>query len=166
MNTAQTFEIVLKHIPIGPSVNEIYKPIRGRFVKGESGRIYDKKIQAYKLRNFRILQQAHDMFKGHVLCVDKYFVFYNKRLFCKDGSIKKIDVENFLKSSIDGLSELLNIDDKMFKSGVTEAVSCEREDQQQLIVRITVHKMRTFEEIMESLPQAPTSAQPILGRQF
>lgn len=147
MNNPQTSEIILKQIPIGPSINEIYKPIRGRFVKGESGRIYDKKIQAYKLRNFRILQQAHEMFKGHTLCVDKYFVFHNKRLYCKDGSIKKIDVENFLKSSIDGLAELLGIDDKMFKSGITEAVSCEKEEQQQLIVKITLHKMRTYEEL-------------------
>lgn len=150
------FNIILHGIPIGPSINKVYLPIRGRFVKGNEGKIYDQQINAYKLRNFRKLQEANRIFEGHVLCVDRFFVFHKKRLFCKDGSIKKMDVENYLKTTSDGLSTLLDIDDRFFRAGITEAVSCDNEADQQLIVRISVHQPRTFEQLLGSL--RPTTA--------
>lgn len=147
-------------IPIGPSINKLYASVGGRQIKSKEGRIFDQRIEMFRLRNFRQLETIHNEFKDKILNVDKYFIFHSKRLFCKDGSCKKFDVENFLKSTTDGLAKLIDIDDRYFRRGVVEAISCESEDQQQLIVEISLHTPRTFDEFKKELETRQASFLP------
>jgi len=153
---------IIKGIPIGPSINKLYASVGGRQIKSKEGRIFDQRIEVFRLRHFRQLKQIHDEFAGKILNVDKYFIFHNKRLFCKDGSCKKFDVENFLKSTTDGLARLIGIDDRYFRCGVVEAISCENEDQQQLIVEISLHTPRTFDQFKKESESRPASFLPPL----
>lgn len=139
--------MILSRIPIGPSINNVYKPIRGRFVKSVNGRIYDQKIEMYKLRHFKLLEQIHAEFKDKLLCIDKYFIFPYKELYCKDGSVKRKDLSNYLKTTEDGLARLLSIDDKFFRSGILEALTCANEKDSQLIVKISLHTNRDYDTL-------------------
>lgn len=143
--------MIITRIPLPPSVNGLYASVRGRQIKSQEGRIYDQKIEMFKLRNFRTLQEITKLYEGKLLKVDRYFVLEKKRVFCKDGSIKKLDCTNFIKACDDGLARLIMIDDKYFKSGNCELVWCEKQTDEQVIIKITEHKMIMLDELKGKL---------------
>jgi hypothetical protein len=101
----------------------------------------------YKLRHFKLLEQIHNEFKGKLLCIDKFFIFPYKELYCKDGSVKRKDISNYLKTTEDGLAKILSIDDKYFRSGILEGLTCQNEKDSQLIVKISLHTNRDFDTL-------------------
>lgn len=104
-------------IPMCPTANRITMPFRGRLIKSPEYRIYEQKMQVFKLKNFRILDEIEKAFTGKLLRVDAIFVFNHKRIFTKKGELKKLDYSNRIKISEDILAKLINIDDSKFVEG-------------------------------------------------
>jgi len=112
-----------------PSVNASLRPTNqtGRFVKTEASTLFDKRIITYRAINWRKLEEISKTLKEWI-AIDKYnvihlhraFHFCEKRIFTKTkGSkflLQKLDTSNFEKLSTDGISLLLGIDDRYFKS--------------------------------------------------
>lgn len=86
-------------------------------------------------------QLAYD---GLVLRVDCYFSLEGRRL-------KVCDPDNFLKACLDGISRLLNIDDKYFYGGHREKVRCMPGEQERTIVCIQTVKSRTSQDVHKEL---------------
>jgi hypothetical protein len=140
--------IKLTRLPLPPSINGLYTSARGRLIKSSEGRIYDQKMQVYKLRNFKLIDEITNEFKDCCLKVDRYFVLHKKRVFCKNGDIKKIDPTNFIKAQDDCLSKIIGIDDRYFKSGVCELMTCEHEKDEQAIVYIEKFMIKEYDGVM------------------
>lgn len=139
---------VLKRIPLPPSSNQLYSSRRGRLIKSIEGRGYEAAINLYAIRNFKILDKIKSELKpDDTLKIDRYFVFHKPRIISKNLEYKKLDATNRIKCADDGLSKLLGIDDKQFISGITEKVVCDNEQDEQIIIHISIAKQRTYEDI-------------------
>jgi hypothetical protein len=84
---------------------------------------------------------------GFVLRVDTWYAFEHKRIWTLDGQPQEIDADNRRKAMQDGLSKMLDIDDKWFFSGNVEKVSCNSKDLECSVIRILPVKARTLAEI-------------------
>lgn len=136
--------MILTRFPLSPSVNEYLAPCNNRLIKTEKARAYDNIVYIYKLKNNRRLQEIRTILsechRGDLIQVDMYFVFAHKRLIDKKGNYKTIDVSNRIKQAHDGLAKCLEIDDLYFKKGLFEAITCDNDKDEQIIIRLTPYK--------------------------
>ena len=139
---------MLKNLPLPPSINNLYATYKGHRIKSVEGKVFDKKIQYYKLKHMLLLEEISLFLKDKCIKVDRYFVFHKSRVFCKNGDIKKLDVTNYVKSLDDGLSLLLGIDDRYFKSGVCELMWCEHKTNEQVIVDLNKFMVKEYRGII------------------
>lgn len=86
--------------------------------------------------------------KTFALKVDAFFVFHVERLLQNDAN-------NRLKPALDGLVEVLEIDDKHFYSGLCEKVSTDSKEKECTILRISQMTPRSREEIMALITMDP-----------
>jgi len=146
----------LTKFPLPPSVNEYLSPSgkRGRFVKNETYKIFERKVFVWSLKHNSILHDMRLLLKDKKdpLSIDITFVFHKPRIICKDGSIKlgKNDATNFVKPFLDVLSKLLGIDDSLFNDNQIKRAYCERESDQQVIFEIKETKIFSIEDIKQS----------------
>jgi Holliday junction resolvase RusA-like endonuclease len=145
--------IVLKKLPIPPSQNEQLTINRGRFIKKKGARIFDSLIANYSLIHFKKLdaykKELKDLLdQGFALQINMIFVFHIDRVFTKTkkaaSPYKRIDTNNRIKSSIDAVSKLLEIDDMLFFFETAEKQTCDCAKDEQLIVEITHFRPRKF----------------------
>lgn len=61
---------------------------------------------------------------GYTIEATTEFVFPFEKIFAKNGLPKTIDANNRIKSCLDGVSKLIEIDDKYFFSGSYRKVGC------------------------------------------
>lgn len=120
-----------------PTSNRVTMPMRNRLIKTPEYRIYESKIQIYKLKNFRKLEEIEEKFKGKMLRVDTEFFFNHNRVFNKKGELKRIDSHNRLKIIYDVLSKLINIDDSRFVEGMHSKCYCENNKPEYVAVYIS-----------------------------
>ena len=148
--------VELIKLPIPPSANKQMTIANGRFIKNSEARIFDGKIQEYRLRNWRILEQAKkelDLWisSGMQIEIELFFVFQKDRVFTKGSKAKspyrRIDSNNRIKSSIDAVCKLLEFDDMIIFKETSHKVTCEDHGQEQLIVRLKNYEAKTIKQI-------------------
>ena len=130
-------EILSLLIPMPPTSNRITMPMRGRLIKTSEYRIYESKIQIYKLKNFRKLEEIEERFKGKMLRVDTEFFFNHNRVYTKKGELKRIDSHNRIKIIFDVFSKLINIDDSRFVEGMHSKCYCENNKSEYVSLHIS-----------------------------
>jgi len=120
--------IVLKGIPLPPSVNHQYKTV---MVGGKLMRVPSKEYKQYKkdfaawamLKKNEILVARQAIIDWNsTLEVSMYCCFEQSRLITKDGRCKNLDISNRSKALHDLLSEALQINDSTFVSTPMEKV--------------------------------------------
>jgi len=152
--------IVLKKLPIPPSQNRQLTISRGRFIKLKAARIFDDLIKLYELKNHKVISQAQNQIatwikNGFTLEIELYFVFHQDRILTKSkkakSPFKKIDSNNRIKSSIDAVAKILDIDDMIFFKETSHKVTCSNQSDEQLIVKVTPIERLTFDEHIKHL---------------
>lgn len=119
----ENFLYSFAELPLPPSENQLYRnvPRVGR-VKTQAYKDYQGEFEAWAWKYYRQLKEAQRIVEPHpMLSLIIDFQFFYPRLFCKDGSVKKMDVTNRLKCFLDLLSNHLHIDDSRFFQ-----VSCQK----------------------------------------
>lgn len=140
--------MILKRFPMPPTSNRLLAPYNGRLIKTRECRDYDAKVNQYKLRNFKILEEIKIEFDNKLIVIDSFFVFSKKRLISKEGQIKKLDASNRIKVAHDNLSRIADLDDKNFVCGFFEKLYCEHEKDEQVIFKLSELKcIRNFDEL-------------------
>lgn len=105
----------IKDFPFPLSANHLHISFgRGRRRNSDAYIAFQHECRVFHLANRARLKEVGDELKGHPLSV--HFLFYSpqERLFCKDGTVKRYDHHNLLKSACDALGLMLGIDDRMF----------------------------------------------------
>lgn len=103
-------------IPIGPSVNHAYPSSRyGRRFKSKEMLLWQRQFDVWALKNNLLIVEGVKKFgkldRKTPVDVQIRFFFKRARIFCKDGSIKKLDLDNRAKVIIDALTGELKFDD-------------------------------------------------------
>lgn len=101
-----------------PIANHRLAPVNGRLIKSVDARVFDKHIDYYIMRHWKDISNyrhlVQDWIKqNQVLKLEINFVWHKNKVICKDGKIKKMDLDGRIKSAIDGLSDVLQFDDKL-----------------------------------------------------
>lgn len=109
--------LVLQTLPMPPSANQRMVPVNGRLIKSADCRTYDKAIQIWMLRQKgKLVENRHKVkdWIDHGFCLKIYCEFYwpKEKLITKDGHPKRNDLDNRLKTLIDAVSDIIDLDDK------------------------------------------------------
>ena len=64
---------------------------------------------------------------GEIFALNLDFCFTSSQVFTKDGRYKKIDMNNRIKSAVDAISRLLEIDDSLFFSHLCQKLVTDQE---------------------------------------
>lgn len=160
--------IWVNNLPIPPSANTMYETnVSKKWKHGKNGKYmgfvtskrrsdelvhFQKSCQSFKNVNHKALEFIRSeclrwIKMGFVLRLDTYFAFENSRIWTKAGQPKGLDADNRRKALQDGVCSILDIDDKWIFSGIIEKVTCDSEDQEQCLIRISPIKHRTLQEI-------------------
>lgn len=108
--------IWLLGLPIPPSDNNLYAnvPKLGR-VKASGYRTYQKEVDAWAWSNMKILREARRLASlKPLLSVTLRLKMTRDCFWTRKGTVKRIDVANRLKASLDVLSRLIELDDSHF----------------------------------------------------
>lgn len=100
-----------------PTNNHRLMPSRGRLIKSPEFRIFDQKIELWRLRNRYFLDDSKAEVErwlkaGNCLEVELDFCFPRSKLVSKKNEPKKIDVDGRIKSTLDAIFHLIGCDDK------------------------------------------------------
>ncbi len=108
-------------MPIGPSVNAAYATGKyGRRFKSKEMRDWEREmdIWAKSVKHKTSLKVAQEALKltskKTNLEITLNFLFEKGRILCKDGSSKRLDLDNRAKAILDNLSKKIGIDDCRF----------------------------------------------------
>jgi Holliday junction resolvase RusA-like endonuclease len=113
----------LKEMPLPPSVNHIYATswTSKRRFKSQSYLQYERAVIHWKHMNAEALATARELTskltEGEAFKIDCIFYFQKSDLISKKKTIKKNDTSNRLKACHDVLSEILDVDDRLFWDG-------------------------------------------------
>lgn len=161
--------------PLPPSVNSYLMPVAGkikfsqkrkkhytpgRLVKTKEHIAYESECTMWILQNrqmvekikeriFFALKAAENDFKPFALRVDFYFCFEHSRVLTVNHKIQQRDRDNFLKPATDQLKNVLGIDDKYIFSGNVEKVTAKTKDEECVLIRVSVTRPRTKEQILD-----------------
>jgi Holliday junction resolvase RusA-like endonuclease len=151
---------IIQNFPMSLSQNDVHA-VRAmgrsvRILKTRKARIFDNQVILWKLQNKEKLDKINREIevyrdKGYPFRLDIYFAFAHSRLWTKDKRIKILDVNNFLKSAIDGLCKCICLDDKLFFSHFVEKVEVETLEEERIIFKLTPSSNRTLSKIMETI---------------
>jgi len=113
----------LTGIPIPPSANKQLRFSRAmsRFVKTKHATRFDRSTSQYEIENatqIRCIQRTLKDYlsQGKVLKLNLHFFFKKESLLTKKNEIKIRDLNNLLKSAIDAVSNMVDVDDSVFFS--------------------------------------------------
>lgn len=114
--------VYMEGLPISPSTNGLHKTVfqRGRTFRAKSQEYvdYTNVMKQHYLMNASIYIAALHLVSqwkkdGYTrFQLNATFYFEESRILCKDGSPKRLDLSNRIKSLEDVLFKLLNLDDK------------------------------------------------------
>ena len=104
---------------MSPSVNACHLVSRGRIIKTKEARLFDLSVKGWILRNHftveRIRKEAAIALKsGFQLKIICYFCFQSTDIWTQKGEVKRLDVNNRLKPTLDAIAMAIGIDDKYF----------------------------------------------------
>lgn len=108
---------ILADLPMPPSDNSLYLNIRGRGrVKAPSYRVYESEMNAWLYSNLELVRGFRVSVKAaKKLGIQLHCYFPESKIFCKDGRVKRLDVQNRGKAVIDLIFKMLESDDsKLF----------------------------------------------------
>ncbi len=95
------------------------------------------------------------------LQVDCYFAFQAGRLLTVNNKSTNIDADNLLKATLDGLSQVLDIDDKHFYRTSSEKITTHSKELECALIRISPSSPRSLDQIKAlskmQLPSATSS---------
>jgi len=95
-----------------PSVNQCYAT---NFTTGR--RFPTKALGDFKKAFKQVIRPSNseiNALQGKRLCLIIELWMHHERLYCKDGSIKKLDASNRCKPLEDAIADLIGIDDRFF----------------------------------------------------
>lgn len=161
--------IWLVNFPLPPSVNQLYQPFRGRMVKTKHHRQYidlcilwgrsnQKAVTdiSMKLRHMKLEAEMQKVrFCLEVHCM---FAFEQSRLFTVNNKNEQLDADNRLKPCLDGLKEVLGIDDKIYFRASSEKVTTYSKESECTIIKIAQMRPRTLAELYQEIMQARSQA--------
>jgi len=152
-------------LPMPLSSNQAY----ARDWKGKGKGFYSTaKLKAYKqsveswgiqfsgpLREAQGMLQKLTATNDFVFEIDRLFFFNAKRIICKDGRPKRLDVTNRIKHFDDALSKLLGIDDKFYWFGSEKKIPVSDDANEFSIVSINVIKIPQVNDFFKYLNMLP-----------
>lgn len=141
--------MIISRLPLPPSINKCLVPVRNRLIKTNVYRQYDLKVSRYKLVNFRQIDALKSkLVEKKIYQVNLIFVFSKNRVISKKNEIKSLDVNNFIKQTLDAVVKILDqkIDDKYFKAHFVEMQYCENESDEQVIVEFKDYELKEFKK--------------------
>ncbi len=164
----------ITNFPIPPSTNELYetnvtkvwkkslktgKPYMGFKTSRRRSAELEKfllECLSFKNANYQLIQKMRPeilkwISEGSVLRLDSWVAFERSRIWTKDGQPQVIDADNRRKALQDGISKILDLDDKWVYSGIMEKVTCESKDLEQSVIKISPFKCRSLNEIKEMI---------------
>lgn len=152
------------------SVNKKGKTYRkGRWVKTAEHTNYVKRCEKWALLHgsafiqirdemISLVEDARQNKERLAFKVDTYFAFEDNRLWTVNNLPQQLDADNRLKPCRDALAKLLKIDDKYFFSGFFEKVSANKKDEECTIIRISLQKARTLQNLKMEIKTERESA--------
>lgn len=116
-------KFVLSGLPMPPSINAQLMPAwsQKRFVKTKVAKQFDVACEAWRLTH-RVDLKYYGLIirtlvaNGNILALDLNFYFPESELFTKTDTVKRMDLNNRMKSAIDAVSTALGVDDSVFFS--------------------------------------------------
>jgi Holliday junction resolvase RusA-like endonuclease len=141
-------EFVLTGLPLPPSENRLFMnvPTHGKFrgrIKTPEYRQYIADFEAWALMNRLKLGSLRSAFKEQMkLEVEFVMYFAHEAIYCKDGRIKRLDIQNRFKAICDLLAAALGINDSCFFK-----VSAEKRVSEKECVNIKLKILEIFTEL-------------------
>lgn len=132
----------------------------GRMVKSKEHINYAKLCNQWALKYQRGLNRfkeelhtikAHKESQGIPFCLslDAFYLFHVERIITVNNKTEKLDIDNRLKSLLDNLCRILEIDDKhIFK---INAEKCSTIVNERVILKISLCEMRSADQIKHQL---------------
>lgn len=111
--------VVFDKFPFPPSVNESY--VNSRNISGR-GRFPSQKLKQFKkeveiysyfINTLKNKHQIQNLI-GKELEIEIDFIIPYSKIYTLKGEPKVFDIDNRIKATLDGISSILGIDDKMF----------------------------------------------------
>lgn len=172
--------------PLPPSVNSYLMPVagktkfsartkrhytQGRLVKTKEHIDYEKRATYWILENREQVERIKEkIFFAHkasendglpfVLKVDLYFCFEHSRVLTVNNKIMQRDVDNFAKPAVDQLKKVFGIDDKHIFFLHLEKITAKNKDEECVIVRVSVSKPRTKQQIQDQIRSETSEPSP------
>lgn len=159
--------IILHGLPMPPSQNAQLRPSwrTRQFIKTDEARAYTVAIDRWMITNCRQIYELRKTVKtwidvGYRIQTELFLCFPKERLITKQGLPKRLDSNNFIKSSIDGIFTILDLDDKWNGRETCQMVPIENTHQlfakPSVIARLSPIYPKSLQEILPSsvLPRA------------
>lgn len=123
-----------------PTQNRYFIQCRGRLIKSHEARVFHTRCLREKLRLYQKVKEVEELFStGTYLRVDTWYIMLHSRLIGQKSQVKQCDFMNFQKMAWDGLSEVIGIDDRWFKSGFHEVLTTKDQKEEGLLFRLSRH---------------------------
>ena len=125
-------------------------------IKTSDARKYDQAIEQWIKLNQKQVMAARQWsgkkwIEGHrEFKVTLYYCFERSRLITKANTLKKIDTSNRTKVALDKIAHIIGIDDMHFIEDHGSKVIA-NDGQDEMIVKIETTKLKTKEQIYESI---------------
>ena len=130
--------IELSDLPFPPTTNHRYIPHMGRLILSPDHRAFKKLLDLYLHKKYLQVDASH--LEKQELVVEVEYVGPWAAWYTKDGSIRKIDVDNRHKSLFDGIFPFLDLDDsQIFETKINKKVAPVSETS--VTVRITLREL-------------------------
>jgi Holliday junction resolvase RusA-like endonuclease len=146
--------IVLDHFPLAPSSNNLYANVGRRRVMSREGRDFYSEVRYWTMEHAteaRLARQSVNKWQTGALQIRTYFILNRSRIFCKDGSPKRLDATNLIKATHDAIAELIGCDDKHFFNAECEKVFMSNVGKEYCIAIIGPMSSRSEETLRRSL---------------
>lgn len=158
-------------IPLPPSVNKWLIPAGGldrrtgkywpvRLAKSKEHKAYVDDIILWSRQHPRdrfddakqklfLEYKRLEALQGHAsFRVDCYFALQKNRIFSANNRVESLDVDNMVKPLLDGMTKVIEIDDRFHFAVYSEKVTVYSKESECVLVNITSHKPRTLTEVL------------------
>lgn len=121
-----------------------YRTATGRPISSKAYVSYQEIVHDWNLINWSVAAPARATIAGAIksdpklkLNINTIFFFEQKKILCKDGSVKRNDTSNRLKALYDCLSkQVLLIEDKYFWAGSFDKAAAQPGEQESVAISI------------------------------
>jgi len=122
--------LILKGAPVPPSDNQLYLNVN--WGKGRSSRVkapsYRQFIREFEMKTMPLRNLARgwasNITPTSQLSLQIVGHFHLERMFCKNGHVKRFDIQNRVKAVCDQLADFLQIDDRLFFEFSISKIAC------------------------------------------